>query len=328
MSLNIISNITQRNPVDVRLETIYIDTDLYLRGVRIGFTGATGFGITGVTGSTGATGWTGRVGPTGETGATGPTGAVVFGGPTGDTGWTGWTGATGLAGSASNTGATGPTGRQGDTGLGQTGPTGPTGLGQTGHTGWTGATGATGSGDTGATGIQGSTGPTGSQGSTGATGSNGVIGLVSLTSRSAGSQYTFPLSSGWQQLPFNTQTYGSWLNTGSGVYTCPITGTYLFNLSVFMEQCINGIIYALALYNLSTSTYMVRNINVYNSGTTNSFEYMTHTVSFVYSLSAGDTFELRMSRDTTAGGSTTFAGERIQEGNPPDLNLLSIIRLI
>ena len=138
-----------------------------------GATGATGVGATGATGLTGATGPSG--GPTGATGSTG----VGATGATGLAGINGTTGATGIRGSTGSTGATGQQGATGEQGSTGVGATGATGIGATGPIGPQGATGMV--GPRGATGLTGPSGAGGGVGSTGATGSQGATGIQGST---------------------------------------------------------------------------------------------------------------------------------------------------
>ena len=201
MSLNELLQLKNKPWCNIEVNDLYVDGTLFYSG----FTGS-GSGSTGPTGK----GITGNIGPTGL-GVTGNTGSLGNTGPTG----LGVTGNTGNNGITGNTGYTGP--------LGNTGVTGNTG--NTGYTGVTGNTGCTGSlGNTGPTG----TGITGNTGPMGVTGPNGALNTLFLAQLETtqdnvtgdGTQYSII----FDQVFIDTN---SGYDSGTGIYTIPISGYYL-----------------------------------------------------------------------------------------------------
>ncbi|MBI4700293.1 MAG: hypothetical protein HY744_03840 [Deltaproteobacteria bacterium] len=210
-------------------------------------------GPAGPQGPQGLTGPQGPSGPKGDTGATGPQGLTGPQGPVGPKGETGSTGPQGLQGAKGDTGPQGLQGPKGDTG-----PTGPQGL--TGPQGPAGPKGDT--GPQGPQGAKGDTGPAGPQGPAGASpfGLNGNDAYY--TQGNVGIGINPPAArldvsgdirlSGYLRQPnvpaFSVYLVGHWTtanaiikmtgiavnngshySAGTGQFTAPVTGFYLFS---------------------------------------------------------------------------------------------------
>lgn len=219
---------------------------------------------------------------------------------TGATGQTGFTGLTGCTGSSTNTGSTGPTGSYvvltGSTGY--TGPTGYVAIGPTGQTGPTGPTGQ--AGFTGRTGVA-PTGPTGFPGVfTGPTGSTGAMGssatLVTTTTFMAylsTNQSNITGDGTTATVIFNAaqNNPGTAYNTVSGIYTCPATGTYNFNVVLILSANSAVAVFTDATLTLTTTTrtYTSGNVNFQSVAPTVSNRLTTLSLNTLATMTAGDT---------------------------------------
>lgn len=154
------------------------------------------------------------------------TGPCAFPGPQGPTGPPGTTGPTG---------PTGPAGGPGDTG--ETGPTGD--VGPTGNTGDTGPTGETGpTGDSGAAGGQGPTGAYGPPSHTWGFFSGDTAGIQDFYALGpATGGFDVDITGGAYVIWNGTQTTpttfpSSGLDPGNAVWSCPLDGRYLIELTM------------------------------------------------------------------------------------------------
>ncbi|XP_033758386.1 LOW QUALITY PROTEIN: uncharacterized protein LOC117340733 [Pecten maximus] len=210
-----------------------------------GGTGPPGYqGPKGRHGQKGDKGELGIVGPKGESGTAGIGGQKgEFGMPgvKGEKGDTGKPGLVGYKGSRGMPGLTGPMGPKGD--VGQTGNPGQKGdTGGPGPRGRTGTQGATGQkGDTGKAGVPGPRWPCGRSGDKGQKGDTGRPGLSSNN----GMNISFSLATNLRRsrkndvpVMFDSVYWndGNHFNPSTGIFTCPLPGTYLFILTVTGTQ--------------------------------------------------------------------------------------------
>jgi len=209
-------------------------------------------------------------------------------------------GPTGQQGPTGAQGPTGPQGLEGPTGpQGLEGPTGPQGLeGPTGQQGLEGLTGAQGpTGDQGPAGLQGPTGPSGQlvgfsaalEGPSGTTGnqniSNGGVNEIIFNN---------DLTEPFYDIPGN-------YDSGNGIFTVPITGTY--NITAALSVNINGsseITGQLYIYinHVNANTFETKNINVLTNNITGFTPYLfNYNSSINLLLNQGDKIKIVVESD-------------------------------
>ncbi|OWF53529.1 otolin-1-like [Mizuhopecten yessoensis] len=207
-----------------------------------GFNGDDGYdGHKGEKGDPGIKGDAGISGFNGDDGIDGPKGGKGEPGNSGIQGQKGNTGTTGPGGHKGNTGDTGPTGQKGDTGI--PGPAGQKGIGAPGTVGLKGDSGTPGlaglKGDSGTPGLAGLKGTSGIQGPIGPTGLKGQKGLKGdvcpMDAQIAFYARFYQTINAMSNEVIAFPNIGTKIGTSyerSGLFTCKVTGIYVFTWSI------------------------------------------------------------------------------------------------